>query len=377
MRTVVQKFLTSHMTKILFLFILFLSTNCYGQKVFINPGVDTTDQQIVQAISVWTNYLNSKPDTLNMQTSPFWDETEKEKYPFVDQLYNSLGDTPPYEIGKPTILYAKPDSQFVLIKTLFSYSDSLQNTIAWCITNVYVKKENDTYKLYNALSKNISTWLMKKMGSVTYYYPPTYKFNETKAAKLILSINRLTEEWKLKKIPITYYIGETYEQLEKLRGLDYSAGMGNQTKPSGISDAKNKSVYCGGLGENYFHEVIHIYLNPLNPKSALREGVAVFYAGSMGQSLKWHLKRLSKYLAEHLEINLTNLEDFYYLDNFTNPNSTIQGLLCYLAYKEGGFEKLKKLLTYETLDAGIENGFGIKKKDFNHFLREQISLNKD
>lgn len=93
------------MTKIFSLFVIFLSANCLGQKVFINPGVDTTDIEIVKAITVWTNYLNSKPNPENMQTSPFWDETEKKKYPVVDQLYNSLGDTPPYEIGKPTILY--------------------------------------------------------------------------------------------------------------------------------------------------------------------------------------------------------------------------------------------------------------------------------
>ncbi len=365
------------MTKIFLLFIIFLSTNCYGQQIFINPGVDTTDLEIAKSIAVWTNYLNSKPTPENMQTSLFWAETEKKKYPVVDQLYNSLGDTPPYQIGKPTILYAKPDSQYILIKTLFSYSDSLQNTIAWCITNVYVKKENGTYKLYNALSKNISSWLVKKIESVTYYYPPDHKFDETKASKLILSINHLTDEWKLKKVPITYYIGETYEQLQKLRGLEYAVGMGNQTKPTGISDIKSKSVYCGGLGENYFHEVVHIYINPLNPKSALNEGAAVFYAGSMGQTLKWHLKRLSKYLAEHAEINLNNLEDFYFMDNFTNPNSTIKGLLCYLAFKEGGIEKLKKLLTYESLDLAIENEFGIKQKDLNHFLREQINLNKD
>jgi len=365
------------MNRIILFFTLFLTTNCYGQNVFINPGVDTTDAEIVKAITIWTNYLNSKPNPENMRTSSFWDETEKKKYPVVDQLYNSLGNTPPYELGKPTILYVKPDSQFILIKTLFSYSDSLRHTIAWCITNVYVKKESPVYKLYNALSKNISTWLVRKMGSVTFYYQPTYKFNEAKATRLIQSINHLAEEWKLKKIPINYYIGETYEQLQKLRGLEYAAGMGNRTKPSGISDAQNKSVYCGGLGENYFHEVVHLYLNPLNTNSALNEGVAVFYGGSMGHTLKWHLKRLDNYLDNHPEINLNKVDDFYYMDNFTNPNSTIKGLLCYLAYKKGDVQQLKKLLKYENIDSAIENEFGIKKQDFDHFLREQIKLNKD
>lgn len=365
------------MNRIILFFIVFLTAKCYGQNVFINPGVDTTDPEIVKAISIWTDYLNSKPTPDNMQTSLLWDESEKQKYPVVDQLYNSLGDTPPYEIGRPTIIYVKPDSQFIHIKTLFSYNDSLENTIVWSITSIYVKKENGTYKLYNALSKNTNNWLVKKIGSVTFHYPQTYKFNNVKATELIQSIKHLAQQWSLKKIPINYYIGSTYEQLQHVRGLDYAAGMGNQTKPSGISDQQNKSVFCGGLGENYFHEVVHLYLNPLYPNSPLKEGIAVFYGGSMGQSLKWHLKRLNNYLESHPEINLNKFEDFYFMDNFTNPNSTIKGLLCYLAYKKTGIQGLKKILSYQNIDSAIENEFGIKKDDFNHFLREQIRLNSD
>ena len=357
-------------------FIIIVSANCYGQNVFINPGVDTADIEIKMAIAVWTSYLNSKPTPGNMQTSILWDDSEKKKYPVVDQLYGSLGDTPPYEMGKPTILYVKPNLQFSEIKTLFSSCDSLGQTDVACIVTVYVKKENGEYKLYNALSKNRSNWLIKKIDSVTFYFPPSYKFNEINATKLIHSITSLTHQWGLKRIPINYYLGETYEQLQHLRGLDYALGMGNATKPSGISDQKNSSVYCGGLGENYFHEVVHLYLNPLNPNSALNEGAAVFYAGSMGHTLKWHLKRLDNYLGKNPEINLNKIDDFYYMDNFTNPNSTIKGLLCYLAFKQGGIDKLKKLLTYKDLDLAIENEFKIKKEDFNHFLREQIRLNK-
>lgn len=312
-----------------------------------------------------------------MQTSSLWDDSEKKKYPVVDQLYSSIGDTPPYEMGRPTILYVKPNSGFIEIKTIFSSEDSLGQTSVWSILTVYVKKENGEYKLYNALTKNKSNWLIKKIDSVTFYYPVSYKFNKINAAKLIHSISDLTRQWDLKKIPVSYYIGETYEQLPRLRGLDYAVGMGNATKPSGISDPKNNTVYCGGLGENYFHEVVHLYLNSLNPNSPLKEGAEVFFAGSMGHTLKWRLKRLDNYLEKHNEINLNNFEDFYYMDNFTNPNSTIQGLLCYLAYKKGGIEKLKRLLSYQDLDLAIESEFKIKKDDLNHFLREQIKVNKD
>jgi hypothetical protein len=170
---------------------------------------------------------------------------------------------------------------------------------------------------------------------------------------------------------------DTYEDIQHLRGLDYCAGMGNRDKPSGMADLENNNVFAGELGENYFHEMVHIYLNRVFPKSPFVDGLAVFYGGSMGHDLKWHLTRLSDYLSQHKEINLNDLEQFYYMDNFTNPKSTIQGLICDLAYKKGGLDKLKKLLSYEDIYTAIESEFRIKKGGLNEYLRQQINANKN
>src|SRR6202000_1377608 len=102
----------------------------------------------------------------------------------------------------------------------------------------------------------------------------------------------------------------------------------NRPKPSGMSDGVDNIIYCGGWGERYFHEVVHIYLNRLHPASPLNEGLAVMYGGSVGHELSWHIKRLNEYLQAHKEISLEHPEDFYYLDNYTNPYYTIRGMLC-------------------------------------------------
>jgi hypothetical protein len=65
------------------------------------------------------------------------------------------------------------------------------------------------------------------------------------------------------------------------------------------------------------------------------------------------------------------------MDNFTNPNSTIQGLLCYIAFKNGGLDKLKKLMLHEDTYTAIENELGIKKGELNKYLRQQVNLNKN
>lgn len=133
----------------------------------------------------------------------------------------------------------------------------------------------------------------------------------------------------------------------------------------------------GLVCENYFHEVVHIYLNKLFPASQLVEGLAVFYGGSLGHDLKWHLTRLNDYLNQHPEINLNDLEKFLYTDNYTNPSSAIQGLLCYIAYQKGGLEGLKKLMSYDDTYVAIEKEFGIKKDGLNKYLRQQIKVYKN
>jgi hypothetical protein len=190
---------------------------------------------------------------------------------------------------------------------------------------------------------------------------------------LVLSIEKLEREWDLKPISIHYYFADTKDEIQKLRGFDYSLDMGNRDKPSGISDDQDNVVFCSGLDENYFHEVVHIYLNHLYPKSPLREGLAIFYGGSMGHNLQWHTQRLSAYLQAHTEINLDSLDKknyFIYVDNYTNPAGTIRGLICALVYKKSGIEGLKRMMTYTTLEEIFNKEFGLKRGQWDKFLRD-------
>ena len=180
-------------------------------------------------------------------------------------------------------------------------------------------------------------------------------------------------DWGLAPINIRYYFADTKEELEHLRGFDFTVAMGNRDKPSGMSDDVDNIVYCGGWGENYFHEVVHVYLNRHYPQSPLREGLAVFYGGSLGHDLKWHLKRLDAFLEQNKGIDLNMLDSFYDMDNYTNPYSTICGMLCMNAYIKSGIAGVKRIMTYTSMDEIFEKEYGVGRGGWNVFLRKMIS----
>lgn len=85
---------------ILTVVILFAFANkTFSQRITINSSVDTTDQDIKAVTTLWTNYLKSNPNKNNIKDSPFWADTEKKKFPKVDQLLNAINsDYPTYSM---------------------------------------------------------------------------------------------------------------------------------------------------------------------------------------------------------------------------------------------------------------------------------------
>ncbi|WP_316820452.1 hypothetical protein [Pedobacter gandavensis] len=66
-------------------------------------------------------------------------------------------------------------------------------------------------------------------------------------------------------------------------------------------------------------------------------------------------------------------EDFWRLDNYTDPGATIEGMLCHMAFKNGSLPGLKKFLAYRTMDELFKEEFGVKRNELNTWLRKTIS----
>ncbi len=364
--------------KIFFILFLLLQTHFLSAKslkLLMQPGVDTTDAQIKQVVELWRNYLASNPDSL--YNNPYWSANEKKEYKAFDFLRVGYQGNAIYKGFTPLLLSVSPKANgYYEIKTAF-ISFNYQQEL--CVANVYAKKENGSYKLFNSLPLKTKDWLKKTVGSITYHYSRDYKFNMSNAERMNTFANSLQKLYNLKPVKANFYIGKNLDELMKLDGLEFYMGMGNAFKSQGITDQGNNIIFSGGDGEYFPHEVVHIYLNPLfkNSNWILQVGLAVYYGGSMGHPLEWHIKRMDKYLQLHPEINLDSIYSFRYMDNYTNPEAELGGFLCKLAFEKGGIKELKTLLSFgpneNDLYLAVEKVFGIKRDDFNAFIRRKLS----
>ena len=367
------------MKRLLILTILvFLAGLSSGQGLTINPGVDTLDTDAQKALSFYRQYLNEfKGQKIPEDFNKYWSQKDCREYKIPDPaIYSINSDFPIYTSTQVrTIMSIKPQREYVHIKTFFGWVNN-NNVTALGISNHYIGIDRSGKPVFlNPLELNTKNWSSTTVSNVTFCHPPSHTFNKASADNLIRSIRRLEKEWDLKPISIQYYFAGTREEIDFIRGLNFSIMAGNRSKASGMADEHNNIVYSTGLGENYFHEVVHIYLNRLYPGSPLKEGLAVFYGGSMGKGLDWHVNRVKKYLVDHPEIDLNKPDDFWYMDNLTNPESTIMGTLCSLAHKKDGITGLKKIMEYTTMEEIFSKEFGVKRDQWNGFLRQVFKDN--
>lgn len=349
---------------------------CVNAQTYLNPGVDTSGIEVQTALKFFNHYLASFKGKELPDLSKFWKADELGERTIPDQQIYAINDSPLYSQGyKATILYIKPTDKYIHFKTQFSaVNDSVGNIMTIAVTNHYIvlNGKNGSHFI-NPFTINLASWRSKKLRNVTFFYPTKHQFNARKADSLIQQIVKLEKDWNLKPIEIRYYLANTWDELQKLRGFDFALSMGNREKPSGISDDKDNQVFCAGLGENYFHEVVHVYLNRLYPKSPIREGLAVFYGGSMGHSIDWQLKRVNAYLEKHPEADLNNLEGFWYADLYTNPGSAIRGLICSIVYKKDGIMGLKRLMSYTSMKDIFKLELKVEDGQWNSYLRKTIN----
>ncbi|MBC7552369.1 MAG: hypothetical protein H7257_00160 [Taibaiella sp.] len=363
------------MKRIFLIVLLTVSPYAGLAQVPVNNPIDPSDTPLNQGVKFLIRYFNEFTPGRLPDFRKYWSAEDCAEFKYPDQLLFAINtQLPTYLLGRPLILSARPENEIIHIKTMFSRVDSAGGLLVFSITNHYINRNKDGSMFFiNPMRMVAGAWETKTVRNITYRYPSYHTFNKQKALHLAKNIIALEKEWQLPPVNIRYFFADAKEEIEHFRGFDFTIAMGNRDKPSGISDGIDNIVYCGGWGENYFHEVVHIYLNRFFPGSPLTEGLAVFYGGSLGHDLPWHLNRVDNYLRQHPEINLQNLDDFYYIDNFTNPTSTIVGMFCLDAYRKGGVEALKKMIRYPTIEELIRSEYGVSQDGWNNFLRNKIN----
>ena len=371
------------MRKLLVLFFLVISISfTVGQtkkvNLYINNGVDTLDQNISSVVKTWDEYLNSNPDS--SYDNPYWLQSEIKKYKSFDLLNHSWFYPSLYNIMqylKPSVLSVSEKKDYYVIRTLFAGTpESDSNAISTlAITEVAAVKHNGKIKLCNILPFNTAKWQREKVGSITFIFPKSHKFNRILAKRLSNFVDSLAAIWNLKTKPTEYYFADDFDVVAKALGLDYRMGEGNKVQPRGFTDVINGLVYAGGSNEWFPHEFVHIYINPLYPdaNSYFLEGYATLMGGTGGKSFEWNINKVNNYLKKHPEMSALNYTGLNY---FTGPEYTIGALLCKMALDKGGLNLLKKLMSYgkgeNNLYKAIKDVFNIDKPNVDKFIRAKL-----
>lgn len=378
------------MKHIILFIVVLLGTYLSGQaqnniNCSLSATIDTVtnaDPNIRKVFDCWANYMQSSPDSLF--DNPYWNETDKKRYTSYD-LLKSEGWLYPglyafKGIRNQVLSITNMGDQYV-IRSMFYWPSEVVYVMA--ITNTIARQEESgEFRLYNWLHKHTRSWNSRQIGEIEYHYYPTYPFNQYEAEKANKFVSFLKNYFDVKVDKIIYYIAENCDEIMRLKGFDYVIGMGNSPMNlCGFFDGFNTIIYSNAKkGENYEHELSRL-INKFYPEAhgLFINGLSDYFIEDdikLGLPLQEHFKRMDDYLSKRKEINLSNLNTFYEMDNITSPSYLIGIMICQLTLEKGGLELLKKGMHYgssdEQLYAFLERELGIKQKNINSLFRKMI-----
>lgn len=360
-------------------FFLISANQTFGQlrkiDVTIHSRVDTTQIVIKEVAMLWINYLNSEPDSLH--NNQYWNSAEKVKFKNFDLSTPYLYQFPSKQLlnyYKPTILSIEKEGDYYGIRTIFS-ADALQGEYRksnpWCITKLYAVKEDDKWRLKNALPIITEKWNKKTIGKITFIYPPHHKFNNDLAKKASQFCNEITEKFKFPEWePFDFYITDSGDELGKLLNFDYY--FAGYTKGIGMNDNR---ILLSGFGSEYYpHEFIHLIVPKFNRHGLIEEGFATWKGGQDGKIFDESAKLFANELAKNDTVTFLDVLNRKW--GWQNAAYYTTGaILCNSAFEKGGVKLVNEVLSIpnetESLVDKLCLVFGIDKKDFDKFWRDE------
>lgn len=361
--------------------VLFEGYAAFSQQVTANFLADTSSASEYKKIMLlWEKYISSRPDSV--YDNPYWNSKEKSQYESFDFLSKYF--SPSTYMGFPSrVLSIKyiPEGEYYEIKSMFSYCQEDGTPYVLCILNVLAQKDGGEYKLKNILPINLKRhrWQYRRTKYVDYYFPPYHDFSFQNAQRLNLFIDSISAIFDVPPKKIEYYFADTYDEVMEIMGFDYYMGMGGEIKPTGRVQPNNR-ILCGGLGEYYPHEVVHLIIDPHYSETFywMREGLATFLGGSRGKDLNEIIRITNTFLEGHPEIDLDTPFKFSYasINEFVDYKYAIGGLWCKIAYDKGGWDLVKELMRSSlseesTIDAVCEMT-QVSKENLNEFMRAKF-----
>lgn len=409
------------MKNIVLIFILFLfsfsANSQINRSVELNPYNGKLSQEFQEVFDFWESYItklnefNTKSRFLlkiwPQELSKYWSEDELENYRFPDLQYafkRSYGNVF-YPTEKEMVMgIVKMGQDHYELKTMFSnqFNPELKGFPSFMI-KVQIKKTNDDFKLTNYFSYRNLSLKKKSFNNIIYYFPCTHQFNDSLANLLQFRVENFITGFKIENKPkIKYVMGSNMSEIADFFGVDYydfEYLRGNSTIEGRAMT--NVDMLLSSADENDFHEVIHILLAGIRKGryNGFEEGIACYFGDHIGEYYHFHIKRVKDYLNNNPWIDLSGSLSGYYLDNeqikfgvppddlefitysdeeqLTNIYYILHSAICDIAYRAGGYDKVKELLLCKADNETefyqcIEDVLLIKRLGLNEYIRSFI-----
>lgn len=360
------------MKKIVISIFIFIGIQSFSQTYSTNFNVDLQQNDVKNIVELWQNYLKT-----NSRESWSFEETKNLKnFNILDMPSVINPSLMNWNFSNHILSINSVSKDFFIIKSIFEG----ENKSVFAITNVLAKKENGNYKLSNYLFEYTQNWRSHITENITYYYQSDYKLNLEEVEKAELFYRKLCKTFDLKPEKLTHFIAKDCDNIYDILGYDYIFSKGT-AKECGYFESKNNYIFgTEKAGANHYHEITH-FINKFYPNAhyLLLTGISAYLSGEkahFGKSLTYHTRRVDDYLDKNQQIDLSQPFDFYRLDENTNPQYVIGGIICDLIIERTGQSGLKEAFSNTKTDQELVEFLNKKilkkNENLNALLRQKI-----
>jgi hypothetical protein len=167
--------------------------------------------------------------------------------------------------------------------------------LPYAVCRVYALRAAGRWVLANALGQLTRQWQQTRIGSITFVYPPTPRFNRARGGHSASFVDSVASAFGAgRSKPIEFYVADSQEDMFRLLGLDVLPNH-----PPGLAYTTHRLIFGGSpiYGEWYPHELTHMALDSLSKSwrtpFALDEGLAMWLGGSRGNDFPALMRNLA------------------------------------------------------------------------------------
>lgn len=363
----------------IFLFISWIPLFAQLIKPNISARVDTSKAEFNKIYHLYTNYLNSRPDSI--YENPHWDKNEFKYYLVskrvaLDRSVNAMfGNNFKAFMSyySPVILQIDSiDNNLYQVKTIYKSnkkeSDEDGSSVAY-ITNLQASKDiKGDFKLKNTIDYRTRNWKKIDFKFIQYIVHPESNFDEKQAKEAVQFCEKLVNLFDLEIKPFKYYILPNPDELGKIYNFDYwTYYIGGQT------NLPLREIFTTYGNTNYPHELVHLMFPLKKDKSytptIINEGLATWLGGpKFGVSFETALLDVSKTLKKYENPTLEDILNNKIRNKFDSNILYVSGaVLCKMVFDLEGKEGIWKVYNSnnESLNDILEDIFKLPRTEID------------